>query len=83
MAREYIRREKEGADRLELEKYTHGSLRRAVLYGDVENGSLMAGQVAGMCNHVRPVAEIIRSLFSKSGDVLEKLDKEFSWPVER
>jgi enoyl-[acyl-carrier protein] reductase II len=83
MAREYIRREKEGADRQELEKYTLGSLRRAVLYGDVKNGSLMAGQVAGMCNHVRPVAEIIRSLFSNSGDVLERLEKEFNRTAER
>ena len=39
MAREYIRREKEGADKMELEQYTLGSLRRAVFDGDVDNGT--------------------------------------------
>ena len=83
MARQYIRREKEGADRLELEKYTLGSLRRAAVYGDAKNGSLMAGQVAGMCTRVRPVAEIIQSLFSNSGDVLERLEGEFNRTAEK
>ena len=59
MSREYVRQEKAGADKMELEKYTLGSLRRAVLDGDTETGSLMAGQVAGMLKGVRPVAEIL------------------------
>lgn len=62
MAREYVKREKEGADKMELEKFTLGSLRRAVAEGDVETGSLMAGQVAGMMKEIRPAAEIIRDL---------------------
>ena len=45
MAREYVRQEKAGADKMELEKYTLGSLRRAVFEGDTDTGSLMAGQV--------------------------------------
>ncbi|HHV51728.1 MAG TPA: enoyl-[acyl-carrier-protein] reductase FabK [Clostridiales bacterium] len=77
MAREYIKREKEGADKMELEKYTLGSLRRAVFDGDVETGSLMAGQVAGMCNSIRPVSEIIRDMFEKSAPVLERLSAQF------
>ena len=63
MAKEYIKREKEGADMMELEKYTLGSLKRAVLEGDVDTGSLMAGQVAGMVNEIKPVATIIKELF--------------------
>ena len=59
MSREYVRQEKAGADKMELEKYTLGSLRRAVFDGDTETGSLMAGQVAGMLKGVRPVAEIL------------------------
>ena len=59
MSREYARQEKAGADKMELEKYTLGSLRRAVFDGDTETGSLMAGQVAGMLKGVRPVAEIL------------------------
>ena len=65
MAKEYIKREKEGADMMELEKYTLGSLKRAVLEGDVETGSLMAGQVAGMVDEIKPVAAIIAELFDE------------------
>ena len=47
MARNYIRREREGADRMELEKFTLGSLRKAVFDGNVDEGSLMAGEDCG------------------------------------
>ena len=56
MAREYVKREKAGADKMELEQYTLGALRKAVFDGDVQTGSLMAGQVAGQCREIRPVA---------------------------
>ena len=62
MAREYLALEKRGASLEELERVTLGGLRRAVLEGDTENGSLMAGQVAGMCGAIRPVAEILAEL---------------------
>ena len=77
MAKEYIKREKEGADMMELEKYTLGSLKRAVLEGDVETGSLMAGQVAGMVNEIKPVAAIIEELFDECKQEFEKLESEF------
>ena len=48
MVREYLKLEKEGADLMELEKFTLGSLRRAVKDGDTKTGSVMAGQVSGM-----------------------------------
>ena len=64
MTREYVRLEKEGADKMELEKYTLGSLRRAVFDGDTDTGSLMAGQVAGMLHDVRPVAEILDEMWN-------------------
>ena len=63
MTREYVRQEKAGADKMELEKFTLGSLRRAVFDGDINTGSLMAGQVAGMLHEVRPVAEILDELW--------------------
>lgn len=63
MAKEYIKREKEGASMEELETYTLGSLRKAVLEGDTQNGSLMAGQVAGMVKEIKPVKDIIEDLF--------------------
>lgn len=62
MSREYVKREKAGADKMELEHYTLGALRRAVLEGDTQNGSLMAGQVAGLVNEVRPVRAILEDL---------------------
>ena len=65
MAREYVQKEKAGADRMELEKYTLGSLRRAVFEGDTQTGSLMAGQVAGQLHEIRPVAEIFRTLWEE------------------
>ena len=64
MTREYVRLEKEGADKMELEKYTLGSLRRAVFEGDTDTGSLMAGQVAGMLHDIRPVAEILDEMWN-------------------
>lgn len=77
MAKEYIKREKEGADMMELEKYTLGSLKRAVLEGDVDTGSLMAGQVAGMVNEIKPVATIIKELFDECKQEFKKLESEF------
>lgn len=62
MSREYVRQEKAGADKMELEKFTLGSLRRAVFEGDTNTGSLMAGQVCGMLHAIRPVADILAEL---------------------
>ena len=62
MAREYVKQEKAGADKMELEKYTLGSLRRAVFDGDTRTGSLMAGQVAGQIHEIRPLAAIFADL---------------------
>lgn len=71
MAKAYIKQEKSGASLEELEKYTLGSLRKAVLEGDVENGSLMAGQVSGMIHEIRPVKEIIETLFNEYKEAVE------------
>ena len=75
MAAEYIRREKEGATMEDLEHFTLGSLRRAVFEGDVNTGSLMAGQVAGMCTRIRPCAEIIAELFEQYEQTYNKLQR--------
>ncbi len=75
MSANYIKREKEGATTLDLEIFTLGSLRRAVFEGDVETGSLMAGQVAGMCTTIRPCAEIIADLFAQYEQSYDKLQR--------
>lgn len=66
MAREYLKLEKEGADKEELEKITLGGLRRAVVDGDVDTGSVMAGQVCGQLTQIRPLAEIIEDLYTSA-----------------
>lgn len=63
MSRNYIKAERDGADRMELEKFTLGSLRKAVFDGNVKEGSLMAGQVCGQLHEIRPVADILRDLY--------------------
>ncbi len=71
MTRRYLTLEKEGASLEELEKCALGGLRRAVFEGDVETGSLMAGQVAGMLQKIRPVREIFEDLYMGQKKVLE------------
>lgn len=63
MARIYLDMTAKGATFEELERLTIGSLKRAVFEGDVDNGSLMAGQIAGLVKDIRPVKKIIEDLF--------------------
>lgn len=60
--KEYLRLEKEGAEFEELEKLTVGGLRRAVEEGDVVNGSVMAGQIAGMIREIMGCQELMEKL---------------------
>ncbi|MBQ3198989.1 MAG: nitronate monooxygenase [Firmicutes bacterium] len=75
MAREYLRLEKAGADKIELEKYTLGALRRAVQQGDVQMGSLMAGQVAGQLKEIKPLRQIFAELAGGLPAVLQRLNE--------
>ena len=63
MAVEYVRLSGTGIDRLELEKMTLGSHRKAVFNGDLDGGSFMAGQIAGLITEIKTVKEVIESLF--------------------
>ena len=76
MAREYVRQEKAGAGKEELERYTLGSLRRAVFDGDTDTGSLMAGQVAGMVREIRPLREIFQDMMAQADACLRRLEEE-------
>ena len=61
--RRYLAGEVEkGAAQLDIEHFWAGALRKAVVDGDVENGSLMAGQSVGMVTREQPAAEIVREL---------------------
>ena len=72
MSREYARMEKQGATLEELELLTLGGLRRAVFDGDVENGSVMSGQVAGQLHEIRPLRTIFEELCTRRDQVLKE-----------
>lgn len=57
---------------LEIEKYWAGALRRAVIDGDVEYGSVMAGQSVGMVHVERPVVDIIAKLVDEANAALAR-----------
>lgn len=72
MTKEYLKLEKEGADFMELEKLTLGSLRKAVVEGDVVNGTIMAGQIAGLVKKEQPCREIINEIMSQGTELLNR-----------
>ena len=65
MTKEYTRLEREGASLEELELMTLGSLRKAVMEGDVVNGTVMAGQIAGLIKEERTCAQIITGMMEE------------------
>ncbi len=77
MAREYLALEKRNASLEELEAVTLGGLRRAVLEGDVDRGSVMMGQVAGLLHEIKPVRQIFEELYAGGKAVLERVDREW------
>ena len=64
MSQSYLQLEKNSPPLEELEKLTLGSLRRAVFDGDLDTGSFMAGQVAGMVRDIRPLRQIFEELMA-------------------
>ncbi|MGN0370791.1 MAG: enoyl-[acyl-carrier-protein] reductase FabK [Butyrivibrio sp.] len=71
MSKEYLRLEAQGATLDELEKMTAGSLRSAVVDGDVINGSVMAGQIAGLVKKRQSCEEIIKELMSETTELFK------------
>lgn len=70
MTKEYVRLEKEGAGFEELEHLTLGSLRKAVMEGDVTNGTVMAGQIAGMIKKEQTCQEMITEIMEEGSRLL-------------
>lgn len=71
MTREYLKLEQEGATFEELERMTLGTLRNAVMDGDVINGTVMAGQIAGLIKEEKSCAEIIGGIMSQAEALLK------------
>lgn len=76
MTREYLQLEKENADFMELEKLTLGSLRKAVIDGDTVNGTLMAGQIAGLIREEKSCADIIQDIMRQAQQTVQRVCTE-------
>lgn len=72
MTREYLKLEKDGAALEELEILTLGALRKAVVEGDVVNGTLMAGQIAGLVKKEESCAEMIQEIMAEAQKLLAR-----------
>ena len=70
MTREYLKLEQEGADFMELEKLTLGSLKKAVIDGDVVNGTLMAGQIAGLIKSEESCKDIVKGIAEEAEQLM-------------
>ena len=77
LTKRYHELEEKSSTLMELEELTLGSLRRAAYEGDVENGSIMSGQIAGLVNEIRPVKDVIEGIFEEAQKVLEETKIEF------
>jgi len=75
LTREFEKLEQMGAPKEQLEKLGEGKLRAAVVDGDVEYGSVMAGQIAGLINDIKPVKEIIEDIMKQASEVIGNLYK--------
>ena len=72
MTREYLKLEKEGAPFEELEHLTLGSLRKAVMEGDVNHGTVMAGQIAGLISKEQTCKEMIQEIMEEAEAQFQK-----------
>lgn len=73
LAREYMNLEKENAPMEKIEELGRGALRKAVKDGDIENGSLMAGQISGLINKRQSAKEIIEEMFNEFENIKNSL----------
>ena len=69
LAKEYLKLEDNHASIKELDELGKGALRKAVIEGDTDNGSLMAGQISGMVSKIQSVNEIIKEMFNEYEDI--------------
>jgi len=67
--------EKAGASNAELEELGRGRLSLGVIQGNIEEGSLMAGQIAGLIKEVKPVKAIIQDIMAEAQQVIDVLGK--------
>ena len=77
MTRQFQAMELEGASVEELERYGEGKLPLAAIEGDVDLGSVMAGQIAGLVKEIRPAAAIIRDIVAQAEQIIARLNATY------
>ncbi|SDF77118.1 enoyl-[acyl-carrier-protein] reductase FabK [Sporolituus thermophilus] len=77
LTRQFMELEKRGASPEELDRLGAGKLRAAARDGDVKNGSVMVGQIAGMIDDIKPVAEIIQDIVRDIPKVMARISENF------
>lgn len=77
LTREFEKLENSGASKEEIEKLGLGRLRAAVVDGDIENGSVMAGQIAGMIKDIKSCTDIINEIIIDANNVIKNINNIF------
>lgn len=77
LTREYVKLEKEGTSLEDLEAMGTGTLRKAVVDGDINNGSVMAGQVAALVKKEESCEEIIKDFVKKTEKLVKTVGEYF------
>jgi enoyl-[acyl-carrier protein] reductase II len=72
LTRKIDKLEQEGVDKEKIEEIGSGKLREAVIEGNIDKGSVMAGQISGMVTDILPVKEIINNIISDTIKVIQK-----------
>ena len=73
MTQQFLRMEKAGVSKEELEEFGKAKLYLGVIEGDVEKGSLMAGQIAGLIKEIKPAKEIIQGIVAEAEAIISRL----------
>jgi len=70
LTRDFLAMEKANVSKAELEEFGRGKMRRGLIDGDLEEGSLLAGQVAGLIKDIKPVKVIIEDMMAEAEAVI-------------
>ncbi len=74
LAREFMKLEANGATKEELEKFGEGKLKLAARDGDLQKGSIMAGQIAGLIDDIKPVKNIVETIVEEAKSTIQKMN---------
>jgi enoyl-[acyl-carrier protein] reductase II len=75
VTRQFAEMEKSGAPKSDLEEFGKGRLYLGVIQGNIEEGSLMAGQIAGLVKEIKPASQIIMDIMAEAERTLEALSR--------